>query len=63
MKIFYNHRQSEESEMTHKTVLISNKNNDGRVQIYTDLNNSELIDQTKNIKLKKIKVRLQITHN
>jgi len=49
--------------MTHKTVLISNKNNDGRVQIYTDLNNSELIDKTKNIKLKQIKVRLQITHN
>ncbi|KAE9540908.1 hypothetical protein AGLY_004153 [Aphis glycines] len=47
--------QSEDSEMTHKTVLISNKNNDGRVQIYTDLNNSELIDQTKNIKLKQIK--------
>lgn len=46
--------------MTCKTVLISNKNNDGSIQIYTDLNNSELIDQTKNINLKYIKVRLQI---
>ncbi|XP_026822569.1 ciliogenesis-associated TTC17-interacting protein-like [Rhopalosiphum maidis] len=46
---------SEESEITRKTVLISNKNNDGRVQIYTDLNNGELIDQTKNINLTKNK--------
>jgi len=44
--------------MTCKTVLISNKNNDGRLQIYTDFNNSELIDQTKNINLKYIKVRI-----
>jgi len=46
--------------MTRKTVLISNKNNDGRVQIYTDLNNGELIDQTKKINLTKNKVRLQL---
>jgi hypothetical protein len=46
--------------MIRKTVLISNKNNDGQVQIYTDLNNGELIDQTKNINLTKNKVRLQL---
>ncbi|XP_022160824.1 LOW QUALITY PROTEIN: ciliogenesis-associated TTC17-interacting protein-like [Myzus persicae] len=46
---------SNKSNMTCKTVLISNKNNDGSIQIYTDLNNSELIDQTKNINLKYIK--------
>jgi len=49
--------------MTCKTVLISNKNKDGRVQIYTDLNDGELIDQTKNINLKYIKVRLQIINS
>ncbi|XP_025208132.1 ciliogenesis-associated TTC17-interacting protein-like [Melanaphis sacchari] len=46
---------TEKSEMTRKTILISNKNNDRQVQIYTDLNDGELIDQTKNINLKKIK--------
>jgi len=49
--------------MTCKTVLISNKNNDGRVQIYTNLNNGELIDQTKNINLKYTKVRLRINND
>lgn len=46
-----------------KTVLVSNKNNSGRVQICTDINNGELIDQTKNINLKYIKVKLQIINN
>lgn len=49
--------------MTCKTVLISNKDNDGKVEIYTDLNNSELIDQTKNINLKYTKVILRIINN
>jgi len=44
--------------MTCKTVLISNKN-DGRVEIYTNLNNGELIDQTKNVNLKYTKVRYE----
>jgi len=49
--------------MACKTVLISNENNDGKVEIYTDLNNSELIDQTKNINLKYTKVILRIINN
>ncbi|XP_060875993.1 ciliogenesis-associated TTC17-interacting protein-like [Metopolophium dirhodum] len=46
---------SKESAMECKTVLVSNKNNDGRIQICTNINNGELIDQTKNINLKYIK--------
>jgi len=63
VKIFNNYRYSKESAMECKTVLVSNKNNDGKIQICTDINNGELIDQTKNINLKYIKVRLQIINN
>lgn len=47
--------------MESKTVLISKINYDGPIQIYTDVNNGELIDQTHNINTKYIKVRLMIS--
>jgi len=49
---------SKKSETTRKTILLAKKNNEEPIQIFTDLNNGELIDQTKNINFKYTKVTL-----
>jgi len=47
--------------MTHQTILVSKKNRGEPIQIYTCLNNGELIDQTQNIKTNSTKVSVTIT--
>lgn len=57
----YLRRCSKNSEKDSKTILISKTNYDGPIQIFTDTDSGEFIDQTQNVNAKYISVRLIIT--